>query len=129
MKRFEYRQALNAALKSNNPEIILSLIEELVERDALCIAIGNRDEEEVVKLFDFLIWKLPDHRYTQVLLEVARLSLDMYSGVIGLSDKFDNKLFNQMNLMVNDQVTLQKGLLELSGQIELVTRLASLKRL
>jgi len=106
LKRFEYRQALNAALKSNNPEIILSLIEELVERDALCIAIGNRDEEEVVKLFDFLIWKLPDHRYTQVLLEVARLSLDMYSGVIGLSDKFDNKLFNQMNLMVNDQVTL-----------------------
>ena len=106
LKRFEYKQALNAALKSNNPEVILSLIEELVERDALCIALGNRDEDEVVKLFDFLIWKLPDHRYTQVLLEVARLTLDMYAGVIGLSDRFDNKLFNQMNLMVNDQVTL-----------------------
>jgi len=98
-----------------------------VERDALCIALGNRDEDELVKLFDFLIWKLPDHRYAQVLLEVTRITLNMYAGVVGLSDRFDNKLFNQLNLMVNDQVELQKGLLELSGQIELVTRLASLR--
>ena len=94
MKRFEYRQALNAALEGRNPEVILSLIEDLVERDALFIAIGSRSQDEIVKLFDFLIWKLPDHRYAQVLLEVARISLDMYAGVIGLSDRFDNKLFN-----------------------------------
>ena len=106
MKNFEYKRALNAALESRNPEIILSLVEELVERDALCIALANRDEDEVVKLLDFLHWKLPDHRYAPVLLEVARITLDMYSGVIGLSDRFDNKLFNQLNLMVNDQITL-----------------------
>lgn len=128
MKRFEYRQALNAALEGRNPEVILSLIEELVERDALFIAIGNRNQDELVKLFDFLIWKLPDHRYAQVLLEVARIALDMYAGVIGLSDRFDNKLFNQLNILVNEQLELQKGLIELSGQIELVMRLASLRR-
>lgn len=102
LKKFEYRQALNAALNSSNPEIVLSLFEELVERDALHTALGNREEDELIKLMDFLIWKLPDHRYAQVLLEVARLTLDMYAGVIGLSDKFDNKLFNQLNLMVNE---------------------------
>jgi len=64
-----------------------------------------------------------------VLLEVARIALDMYAGVIGLSDRFDNKLFNQLNIMVNEQIQLQKGLLELSGQIELVMRLASLRRI
>ena len=106
LKRFEYREALNAALDTRNPEITLSLIEELVERDALFIALANRDEDDLVKLFDFLIWKLPDHRFTQVLLEVARITLDMYAGVIGLSDRFDNKLFNQLNLLVNDQLTL-----------------------
>lgn len=46
---------------------------------------------------------------------MARITLDMYAGVVGLSDKVDNKLFNQMNLLVNDQLELQKGLLELSG--------------
>ena len=103
-------------------------MEELVERDALCIALANRDEDELIKVLDFLVWKLSDHRYSQVLLEVARITLDMYAGVVGLSDKVDNKLFNQLNLLVNDQLELQKGLLELSGQIDLVTRLASLKK-
>jgi len=85
-----------------NPEVILSLIEELVERDALYIALGSRSQDELVNLLDFLIWKLPDHRYAQVLLEVARITLDMYAGVIGLSDRIDNKLFNQLNIMVNE---------------------------
>eukprot|EP00354_Favella_ehrenbergii_P000401 CAMPEP_0170471526 /NCGR_PEP_ID=MMETSP0123-20130129/13720_1 /TAXON_ID=182087 /ORGANISM="Favella ehrenbergii, Strain Fehren 1" /LENGTH=157 /DNA_ID=CAMNT_0010739211 /DNA_START=1025 /DNA_END=1498 /DNA_ORIENTATION=- len=101
--------------EQQNPEVVLSLIEELVEREALHIALANRDEDEVIKLMDFLVWKLPDHRYATVLLEVARITLDMYAGVVGLSDRFDNKLFNQMNLIVADQVKLQKGLLELSG--------------
>ena len=96
LKKFEYRLALNAALESRNPEVVLSLIEELVERDALYIAVGNRDEDGLVKLMDFLIWKLPDHRYSSVLLEVARIVLDMYAGVVGLSDRYDNKLFNQL---------------------------------
>ena len=44
MKRFEYRMALNAALEGRNPEVVLSLIEELVEREALHLALANRDE-------------------------------------------------------------------------------------
>ena len=55
--------ALNTALLGRNPEVILSLIEELVERDALYIALGSRSQDELVNLLDFLIWKLPDHRY------------------------------------------------------------------
>ena len=106
MKQFEYRQALNAALQGKNPEVILSLIEELVERDALCIALANRSEDELVQVLDFLIWKLPDHRFSSVLLEVSRLLLDMYSAVVGLSDRVDNKLFNQLNHLVNDQLEL-----------------------
>ena len=44
LKQFEYKAALNSALDSRNPEVILSLIEELVEREGLYIAIGNRSE-------------------------------------------------------------------------------------
>ena len=69
LKRFEYKQALNAALESRNPEVVLSLLQELVERDGLHIALANRSEDEVVKVVDFLVWKLSDHRYQQVLLE------------------------------------------------------------
>ena len=48
LKQFEYKAALNCALDSKNPEVVLSLIEELVEREGLYIAIGNRSEQELV---------------------------------------------------------------------------------
>ena len=89
MKRFEYKRALNEALAQQNPELVLSLIEELTLRDGLFIAIGNRSETELIFLLDFLVWKLPDHRYSQTLLEVARITLDIYTGVFGMSDKVD----------------------------------------
>ena len=44
MKSFEYKQALTSALATKNPEVIVALIEELVERDGLFIALGNRSE-------------------------------------------------------------------------------------
>lgn len=55
---------MNAALESRSPEVILGLLEELVERDALLIALANRDEDELTKVLDFLVWKLSDHRYS-----------------------------------------------------------------
>jgi hypothetical protein len=68
-----------------------------------------------------------DYRYSNVLVDVARIVLNMYSGVIGLSDKVDYRLFKDLDREVKQQVELQKGLLELSGQIDMITRVASLK--
>ena len=89
LKRFEYRLALNKALAGKNPEVTIALIEELVERDGLHIALGNRSEEELILLIEFLAWKIADHRYSIVLLEVARIVLDMYAGILGMSSKVD----------------------------------------
>lgn len=61
------------------------MIEELVERGALFTAIGSRSEEELEQLMTFLVWKLADHRFSNVLLEVARITVEMYTGVFGLS--------------------------------------------
>ena len=47
-------------------------------------------------MVDFIIWKIPDHRYSAVLYDVARITLDIYAGVIGLSDKLDGKLFKEL---------------------------------
>ena len=44
LKKFEYKMALNATLKSGNPEVVLSLVEELVERKGVHIALANRSE-------------------------------------------------------------------------------------
>ena len=68
-----------------------------------------------MQLVEFLIWKLPDHRYSQVLVEVARITIDMYASVIGLSQSVDGKLLKELSKTLEDQIELQRGLLELSG--------------
>ena len=78
-------------------------------------------------MVDFIIWKIPDHRYSAVLYDVARITLDIYAGVIGLSDKLDGKLFKELKQIVEEQEELTKGLLELSGQIDMITRVASIR--
>lgn len=87
LRKFEYKQCLNKALQTKNPEVLVALCEELVERGALYTALGSRSEEELDLLLSFLVWKVADHRYAQVLIEVTRITIDMYSGVFGLSGK------------------------------------------
>ena len=94
LKRFEYKQAVTSALATKNPEVVVALFEELVERNGLHIALGSRSEAELVQLLEFLVWKISDHRFSNVLVEVARITLDIYAGVVGLSDKVDYRLFN-----------------------------------
>lgn len=85
MKSFQYKASLNKALASGNPEVVVALFEELVERGALYTAIGSRSEEELQSLLKFLVWKVGDYRYAAVLLEVTRITIDMYSAVLNQS--------------------------------------------
>jgi U3 small nucleolar RNA-associated protein 15 len=126
LKSFEYKQALTSALATKNPEVVVALIEELIERNGLFVALASRSELELCTLLEFLTWKISDYRFSNVLVDVARIVLNMYAGIIGLSDKVDYRLFKDLEKEVRQQVELQKGLLELSGQIDMITRVASL---
>lgn len=96
----------------------MALIEELLQRGALELALANRNEEELLVLIEFLVWKIQDHRYQSVLVEVARILVDMYSGVLGGSSKsVDRVFFKDLNQTVEQQVTLIKNLGELKGQL------------
>ena len=43
-KKFQYHSALDAALSTKNVEIIISVLEELLDRNALKVALLNRNE-------------------------------------------------------------------------------------
>jgi U3 small nucleolar RNA-associated protein 15 len=82
LKKFEYRKALNHAIEMNNPEVLLSLIEELIQRGGLEIALSNRSPDELMKLIQFIKWKICDYRYQHVLVQLLRFIIDMYYSVL-----------------------------------------------
>ncbi len=45
LKAFKYREALSLALGTKNPEVVLAMLEEMIERGALEHALAGRSEE------------------------------------------------------------------------------------
>ena len=78
LKNFEYKKALNHALEQQNPEVVTALLEELMLRGGLEIALSNRDPKELEQVVKFIKWKVSDHRYQGTLLQILRFIVDMY---------------------------------------------------
>ena len=70
-------------------------------------------------MLKFLVWKVGDYRYAGVLIEVTRITIDMYSAVFSLSQPIQT-LLNQLLSSVRSQVDINEGLLELDGEIEML---------
>ena len=126
LKQFKYREALNQALATKNPEVILALFEELVERGGLESSLAGRSPDGLLQLGDFLAWKLADHRYQSLLVEVARIVLDMYSGPLLLANAPESARFlKDLGQVVDRDVQVQTDLKQIGGQLDLLFRLAA----
>jgi len=119
LKKFQYKQALNAVLKKKNSYLTIGLIEELVQRDALDIALRNGTEEELANIFEFLEHNLPDPKLTTVLVPFTEKLLDLYATQI-LEDSNIRDQFNAVSDML-DQIIQEKNLMmNLLGKLEVI---------
>jgi len=119
MKKFQYKNALNAALNKNNAHIVISLIEELVQRGTLDVALRNRDEEELNKLIEFIEFNFPEHRYRNILIPVIERILDLYSKEMFQSDIVLTNLHKLSNIL-EKALDEQKLMSDILGKLELI---------
>jgi len=92
LRKFMYREALDAALATGRIEVMYSVLETLVLRHALEPALANRDEEGLMPLMKVLCKYISDPRVSDLMCTVAHMVLDQYSGVVGQSKYFDKQL-------------------------------------
>lgn len=119
LKKFQYKNALDAALEKNDPDIIVSLFEEFIQRSSLEIALSNRSEEELITLISFLIWKISDYRFSDLLIEVAKILIDMYSWVIGHSAKVLKK-FEDLYAKIDAEIDEQKQMISVKSKLDTI---------
>lgn len=119
LQKFEYMAALDAALATKQPLVIVSVLEELRQRDGLTIACGGRDDEGMVALLSFLLKYISNPRYTQLLIDIAGLLLDLYGPVLGQSATVD-ELFLKLQQRVYADISFMKQLYPLQGILELI---------
>ena len=118
LKAFRYSDALDLAIKANDPLIVHSVLEDLWRRDGLEIALGGKDSKRLQPILEYLIYALPHPHLSQTALHVTAIVIDLYS-VVGLSDDIDY-LFKTMNETVDNMIIKYKILLKLQGSLDMI---------
>ncbi|ORX62440.1 WD40 repeat-like protein [Hesseltinella vesiculosa] len=119
LRSFEFTKALDEALKSGNPPIVVSMLQELLHRDALKPAIAGRDDVSLEPLLRFLMRYVHNPRYTNLLVDTVDLVLDVYHNVFGQSPLID-QLVLQLRQKVAGEIQLQRDLLQTIASLDML---------
>lgn len=117
LKKFQYGLALDMALKSKNPLIVMMVLEELTRRNGLVIALSSRDEITLEPILSFVTRYVNNPRYSKLLIHVTHNILDIYSSILGFSESVD-ELFLKLRKQVQLEVGFQKQLLKCCGLLD-----------
>jgi U3 small nucleolar RNA-associated protein 15 len=119
LKEFRYGDALDEALKTRIPQVVVAVLEELGKRRGLTIALSNRDEESLEPLLSFTVRYVARPRFSALLVGVANKLIDIYSNVSGQSEVID-ELFDKLTTQVSGECRAQKMLLRVMGQLDAI---------
>jgi U3 small nucleolar RNA-associated protein 15 len=108
LKKFEYPLALDAALVTQRAPVVVSVVEELVQRGGLRIALSGRDHHTLEPILSFAVRQIDNPQYATVVIDLANFILDMYTSVLGQSITVDElfvKLKDKVRLYTIAQST------------------------
>ena len=121
LKRFQYHQALDAALRTNRAATIAAMLEELVDRSALLTAISGRSEEGLAPLLFFLLNYLVHPLYSAVMLDVIGCVLSVYGRRVGESVGMDEWV-RRVRERVREECGVQEAMVRMRGGMEMMWR-------
>ena len=119
LRRFRYHEAFDAALADGSPEVVVSVVEELVQRHGLRIALQGRDQQTLQPVVAFLARQICHPPFAPTLIGVANLLLDMYAPVLGQSAAID-ELFVKLRNTLEAEMKLQAELAQLLGSMDVL---------
>lgn len=127
LKRFSYQAALDAAMKSRNPVIVVTVMEELCRRSGLSIALAGRDEAAVEPILSFCARFVNHPKYCRVVVQVVHKLLDIYAGSLGGGGHHSSysdgamdmdDLFCKLHRQVSAELQFQRQMTRVMGSLE-----------
>jgi len=119
LRKYRYHEALDAALASRNPTVVVTVLEELVYRAGLLKALAGRDEVTLEPLLSFLARYTTNPRFAPLLVDVGSAVFETYKAVLGQSEAID-ELFTKLGRQVKLEIGFQQDLLGLLGTMDAV---------
>lgn len=125
LRSFDYKSALNEVIKDQNPVHIISMIQEIHNRNELYNALESRNEEELIPILKFIIQYIQDPTYSKIVIHFTEVVLDIYTEVLSKSEKV-NKYFRLIRKKINQEIQFQQDLIHLRGAIDTLMLSSSL---
>ncbi|KAF9534284.1 WD40-repeat-containing domain protein [Crepidotus variabilis] len=120
LKNFKYGAALDAVLKKNvPPSTTFALIQELIHRDGLRIALAGRDDVLLEPILRLLLKYVADPRFGELVADVSSLVLEMYASVIGQAPLIDT-LFVRLRKKVDMELRFQEEVMKTKGALTMI---------
>ena len=112
------RLALTRVVRSNSdePEVVVSFMQELIRRGALKTALAGRTDKELVHIIEFIHHNLRDPRFNRILVDVALMLTDVYMPEINRSEKIQI-LFKRLSSAINSELNCLQQMLGVCGQL------------
>jgi U3 small nucleolar RNA-associated protein 15 len=126
LKQFRYSDVLDLALKSRNPVIVITILEELCRRNGLTISLNGRDESTLEPLISFCSKYISLPKYTRLLIQVIHRVLDIYGQVLKTSDAMD-ELFHKLNQQVKLELSFHRQIMRVMGSLDGIINTGSIR--
>ncbi|KAI8892322.1 WD40-repeat-containing domain protein, partial [Globomyces pollinis-pini] len=126
LKEFRYSDALDAAIESSNPIVVISMCEELMHRDGIRIALGNRNEEELIPIMTFIQKQIAHPNHTPILTDVLNIILDIYSKVVTHSQIMDEHIYKILE-KIRNEIKVQYSVNSIIGMLDSLSHTAEMK--
>lgn len=124
LRKFRYADALKNALTTKDTQIIVSLIEELIYRNGLEIAVKNLGEEEMGILLSFVYKKCDSANHQNMVFNVFEVALNWLRNFEKFDDEGINQILIKINEKLNRQEEIAKQASEITGMLELMEAMA-----
>ena len=121
LKRFQYHAALDAALRTDSAAVAAAMLDELVDRSALSVALSGRDEAGLRPLLSFLLHQLSHPLYSQLTVDVTAVLLRLYGGEVGGSVLMDEWL-RKVAEKVREELQVMERMMRMRGGMEMIFR-------
>jgi len=120
LKAFKYSAALDTVLKKNvPPTTTFSLIQELIHRDGLRIALAGRDDVLLEPVLRLLLKYVADPRFGVMVADIVGVVIDMYRPVVGQAPLVDG-LFLRLRKKVAAEIRFQEEIMKVKGALTMI---------
>ena len=118
IKKFQYQKAINSAVKKDD-ELVFSIIDELVDRNTLKLALFNEDQNSLINILKLIKGKIHNPSKMNQIIYLMEI-INKFYGVFKGKNEEINKRFNEIEKEINDEINFEKEMIQLNSDIEAI---------